>query len=162
MSAERMNLDALLGQAEQGRLDELTPQQVAALELWLNRDPAAAERLAKVRPTVDPGLPPATLTAAERERLWSRIAAGAASHRAPAFRPTWRVWSSVATVAAAVALVVFLRLLLPGASPHLTPAVHGMQVNSLELESGALAYISPGDDNGGYPVIWVFEPGQGV
>lgn len=162
MNAPEHNLDDLLARVADGRLDELTPEQVAALEAQLEADPGAAERLADVVPAseavLSPEIPPPSN--AEWEHVWDAIES-ALPARALAPRASRRMfhrWRPLVAVAACVALVVLW---------HLTPTEFGsprplrmsdhVVVHELEVFGDESAFVAYSDDDAGSAVIWVFE-----
>ena len=119
MTTPTDNLEELLARVRAGRLDELTPEQVAALEAHLDATPAAAERLANVVPEPDPHLSAAVSPPTEDEwnAVWERVESATSAPQSPR-RPlsrVFRLWSPLAAAAACLLLVVVWRLSAPPA-----------------------------------------------
>jgi hypothetical protein len=159
MTTPSDNLDELLDRVRAGRLDELTPEQVAALEAHLDATPTAAERLANVIPEPDPHLsaPVSSPTEDQWNAIWERVESAASSPRSPR-RPVSRVlrfWSPLAAAAACLLLVVVWRLSAPPAwEMHLSEHV---VVHELEVFGNSSAFVAYSDDDDGSAMIWVFE-----
>jgi hypothetical protein len=162
MTTPADNLDELLDRVAAGRLDDLTPAQVAALELHLNATSAAEERLTDVVPTADPCLSASTPipSHAEWEDVWHRIdsARPARASTARVIRRTIRVWQPLAALAACLALLLVWRW-----SPFSTAADWPIELSSnvevLEIEvfGDASAFVSYSDEEHGAAVIWVLD-----
>ncbi len=155
------NFDELLDRVAAGRLDDLTPEQVAALEAHLNATPVAAERLADMVPEVDPRLAArvSTPTDAEWDEVWQQVDSAALS-REPTARTLGRVirlWRPLAAAAACLLLLVLWR-----AAPSPADAAWELQlsdnviVHELEVFGDSSAFIAYSDEDGS-AVIWVFE-----
>jgi hypothetical protein len=166
MTTPADNVDDLLDRVAAGRLDDLTPAQVAGLEVHLNATPAAEERLTDVVPTADPRLSASTAVPsdAEWEDVWQRIdsARPARASTARAIKRTIRFWQPLAALAACVALLVAWRW-----GPFSTRSDWPIQLSSdvevLELEvfGDASAFVSYSDDGQGVTVIWVLDDDAG-
>ena len=159
------NPDELLAQVAGGRLDELTPEQVAALEAHLNATPAAAERLADVVPASDPGMShmPAPPSATEWDELWERVDS-ALPVRKSAPREVGRVirlWEPLAAVAACLLLMILWRAGPAPAQPawEMRLSDH-VVVHELEVFGDASSFVAYSDDDSGTAVIWVIEEGE--
>ncbi len=161
MMTQDDNLDQLLDRVAAGRLDDLTPEQVAALETHLNATPAAAERLADMVPEVDLrlGARVSTPTDAEWDEVWQRVDS-VALRRDPTARTLGRVirlWRPLAAAAACLLLMVLWR-----AAPSSADAAWELRlsdnviVHELEVFDGSSAFIAYSDEDGS-AVIWVFE-----
>lgn len=159
MTTPSDNLDELLDRVCAGRLDELTPEQVAALEAHLDATPTAAERLANVLPEPDPHLSAAVSSPTEDEwnAVWERIESVTSTTQSPR-RPLsrlLRIWSPLLAAAACVLLVVIWRLSAPPAwKMQLSEDV---VVHELEVFGNSTAFVAYSDDDDGSAMIWVFE-----
>jgi hypothetical protein len=166
MTTSRDNFDELLDRVAAGRLDGLTPEQVAALEVHLNATPAAEERLADVVPAADPRLSVSTPvpTDAEWEDVWQRVdsARPTRASTARAIRRTIHLWRPLAALAACVALLLVWRW-APLSTGSDWPIALSADVEVLELEvfGDASAFVSYSDDGRGAAVIWVLDDGAG-
>ena len=92
------NLDKLLEQVAAGRLDDLTPEQVAALEEHLNSAPEAQDRLADTLASIESSLPVDRTMPSEAdwEGVWQNIEiAGPVAAPSPFVRRTFRIWRGV-------------------------------------------------------------------
>ena len=165
MTTPNDNLDQLLDRVAAGRLDDLTPEQVAALEAHLNATPAA-EGLADVLPEADPRLSSTASmpTDAEWDEVWQQVdsAAAARGRTARAIRRAIRLWQPLAAVAACVALLLVWRW-APFTSGPEWPIELSADVEVLELEvfGDASAFVSYSDEGQGAAVIWVLDDGAG-
>ena len=162
MTAPNNNVEKLLAQVAAGRLDDLTPEQVAVLEAHLNAAPAASERLASAAPPGDPqptGAPPSP-SETEWNRIWKRIDSAAVT-RAP--RPTRsmhtvRLWQAVTAVAACLLLVVVWRLASPPTAASWQMRLsNDVVVHEVEVFGDATSFIAYSEDGSGSAVIWVLE-----
>ena len=166
MTASHDNFDELLKQVAAGRLDGLTPEQVAALETHLNATPSAEERLAEVLPETDPRLSATTSmpTDAEWDQVWRRVdsAAAVGGKTARAIRRTIRLWQPLTALAACVALLLVWRW-APLSTGSDWPIALSADVEVLELEvfGDASAFVSYSDEGEGAAVIWVLDEGAG-
>ncbi|MEP0846650.1 MAG: hypothetical protein HRF50_07480 [Phycisphaerae bacterium] len=176
MTPMRENLDQLLERVAAGRLDELSPEQVAALETHLNANAAAAARLANLlpRPPAGPLARVAEPSAAQWERVWrgveaagSRQAArGTDAASAPQTmrgrtRRFLRLWEGIAAAAACVLFAVLWRSSQPAAEASwpIQLSQH-VEVDSLEVFDDSTAFVVVPDDGSDGAVIWVLdEPG---
>lgn len=151
------DLDAVLN----GRLDQLSPEQAARLEAYLNVDRVTAEALAARVATVEPvlrgGVP--TPSAVAWERVWAGIdAARTARLKAAAQRRVFRIWQPLVAVAASVALLLawnFTRE--PGESDWPVTWARDVEINELEVARGSTPLILSGEFDGGIPMIWVLD-----
>src|SRR5262245_36945387 len=126
MNVQRHEIEALFARLEGGRLDELSPEQVAALEAALNESPALAKRLSALRPPADGLLQTraAGPTNAEWARTWDGIESSIASQRHGSAVPTGWIYTlgrAAAAIAACVGLVVLWRM-LPTSTPPASAA----------------------------------------
>lgn len=166
MTTPADNLDELLDRVVAGRLDELTPEQAAALEAHLNATPAAAERLADVLPQVDQRLRVSTPvpTDAEWDQVWQRVdsAAAARGKTARTIRRTIRLWQPLTALAACVVLLLVWRW-APLSAGSDWPIALSADVEVLELEvfGDASAFVSYSDEGQGAAVIWVLDDDAG-
>lgn len=155
------NLDELLARVADGRLDDLTPEQVAALEAHLDATPPAADRLAGVTPTPDPQLTAAPPTPSETEwnGIWQRIDS-AIPMRGPT--PTViarviRLWRPLAAAAACLLLLLVLWRLAPSTPSWEIHLSNDVVVHELEVFGNSSAFVAYSDDDDGSAMIWVFE-----
>ena len=166
MTTPADNLDELLDRVAAGRLDELTPEQVAALEDHLNATPSAEGRLADVLLEADPRLSATTSmpTDAEWDQVWQRVdsAAAARGKTARTIRRTIRLWQPLTALAACVALLLVWRW-APLSTGSDWPIALSADVEVLELEvfGDASAFVSYSDEGQGAAVIWVLDDGAG-
>lgn len=175
MTPMRENPDQLLERVAAGRLDELSPEQVAALEAHVNESAAAAARLANLVPQPPAGqfAPVAEPTAAEWERVWRGVEAAevrSAARGAGAVevrrtvrdrggaRRFLRLWEGVAAAAACVLLAVLWRSSQPAAEASwpIQLSQH-VEVDSLEVFDDSTAFVVVPDDGSDGAVIWVLE-----
>lgn len=164
MSATRQDMERLLTLVREGRLDDLTPGQVADLEAWLRTGPAEEGRIAGIRLPADPGLhmPVPEPTEAEWERVWAQVERAAAPRAVLRLRPG-RVWQALTAVAACVLLAASWYALRPpgaGQTWALRPS-RDVRIDSLELYGDTTVLVDTTAENGGLPVIWVLDA-QGV
>jgi len=169
------NLERWLKLVEQDQLDDLTPDQVAQLERYLNERPAAAQRLAARRPALAPSLPPAAPVPndAQWNAAWSRIdsrrdadfgravdadkAAGRVPCRARP-RRVFTLWHGIAAAAACIVLVVswsVFRTSNGGRAP-IQPATHA-RIDNLEVFGDRTAIVMSAGEDDPFPVIWVMD-----
>jgi hypothetical protein len=162
MTTPDENFDQLLDRLAGGRSDDLTPEQIDALEAHLNTTPAAAQRLADVVPEPDPrlGLAAPTPTEAEWSRVWRGVdsAARRRASSAGAIRRTIRFWQPLAALAACVALLLVWRWSPLAAAPEWPIALSSdVEVLELEVFGDASAFVSYSDDGQGAAMIWVLD-----
>ena len=161
MSEPQHNLDELLARVADGHLDELTPEQVAALAAHLDTEPAEASRLADGVPAADATLNPALPSPSEAEwkHVWDGIES-AAPNRATTARTIGHVfhtWRPLVAVAACVALLVLWRLTPARVASWELQMSDNVVVHELEVFGDESAFVAYSDDEGGSAVIWVFE-----
>jgi|GEM_PF-1407464 len=170
MTDARENMEELLSRVAAGRLDDLTPEQIDALEVYLNDTPAAAEQLAEVRPATDAALGQdlPTPTSTEWENVWGNVeagvetdsGAGANMHVAPVSNRSIakgaRLWRPAAALAACVALMLVWRVTSKPADAgwEIKLSDH-VVVHDLEIYDDGAGFIAFDDD--GAAMIWVFE-----
>jgi hypothetical protein len=158
------NADELLAHVAAGRLDDLTPAQVAALDAHLHAHPTAAQRLANVVPAPDSRLAGAipAPTETQWDQAWKRIES-ATPTRLPLPRETHRVfrlWRTVADVAACLLLVVLWRSSVsPSDAAWEMRLSDDVVVHELEVFGDASAFVAYAEDGSGTATIWVFEDG---
>jgi len=161
MTTPNDNLDHLLDRVVAGRLDELTPEQIDALEGHLSATPAAERRLADVVPEADPRLSAIAPvpTNADWDKVWQRVDS-AAPTRVPTARAigrTIRLWQPLAAAAACLLLMVLWRVAPLRTQPPWELQLSGdVVVHELEIFGGDSAFVAYSDDDGS-AVIWVFE-----
>jgi hypothetical protein len=164
MTTPMDNLDELLACVAEGRLDDLTPEQVAALEEHLNAMPAAAERLAGIVPAAEPQLrDTAAPSAAEWNDVWERIESATAPGETRSRvigRAAW-LWRTVTAAAACLLLVVVWRIGASATEPawEIQLSDHVL-VHELEVFGDASSFVAYAEDGSGSAVIWVFEEDQ--
>ena len=156
------NLDPLLDRVAAGRLDDLTPEQIDALEAHLNATPDAEQRLADVLPETDPRLDVAAPmpTDVEWNEVWQGIDSAARKREstARAIRRTIRLWQPLAAVAACVALLLVWRWSPLTTAPEWPIALSSdVEVLELEVFGDASAFVSYSDDGQGAAMIWVLD-----
>jgi hypothetical protein len=161
MNASSHNPDELLARVADGQLDQLTPEQVAALEAHLNTTPAVADRLADVVPAPDPHLVPASSPPSEAEwdALWERVdSAGSARQTPNTIARVLRFWRPLAAVAACLLLVVLWRAVPWASEPSWKMQLSDdVVVHELEVFGDSSAFVAYSDDESGSAVIWIFE-----
>jgi hypothetical protein len=160
MSATRQEIERLLTLVREGRLDDLSPEQVAELEAWLCTSPTDEARLADARPPADPWLtaPLPEPAPAEWERVWANVNR-AADQRKPAHRRWVPMWQALTAVAACVLLATSWHVLQPARTDEawaLRPA-REVRIDSLELFGDTTVLVDTTAENGGLPVIWVLD-----
>jgi hypothetical protein len=162
MTTTSDNFDELLARVAEGRLDDLTPEQVAALAAHLDATPMAAQRLADIVAVTDPrlaGAPPSP-PEAEWGRVWQGIDSAAATH---ASRPrgstrALRLWQAVTAVAACLLLVVLWRSVNPPTEASWQMRLSDdVVVHEVEVFGDASSFIAYSEDGSGSAVIWVLE-----
>jgi hypothetical protein len=167
MNAQRPDIEALLVQVEAGRLDDLSVEQIAALEAALDESPALAERMAGLRPPADACLQSAARmpSAADWSRVWNAIDSSFASQRAERPARVGRIYTlgrAAAAIAACVALVVAWRTLLvstPDNSAGWALAVSSnTEILELEVFDGRSATLDFAGDGSGVVVISIGDP----
>jgi len=117
MAVDRDNLNRLRNVAQSGRLDELTPQEMAALEQHLNDDAGAAAPFRDLMPVTDAGLVAraADPTTAQWDAVWQRIESageqrgGEVRTLRASPRRVFPLYRGIAAVAACVGLLLFWR-----------------------------------------------------
>ncbi len=167
MSDTLQEMERLLSKVRQGRLDDLTPGQVAELEAWLRTRPAEGARLADARPPLEGWLtallpPPPPPSPAEWRRVWAEVERAAAPRTALRQRLI-PVWQGLVAVAACALLAASWHALRPPRMDGiwaLRPASH-VQIDSLELFGDTTVLVDTAAEEGGLPVIWVLDT-QGV
>jgi hypothetical protein len=162
MTTPDENFDQLLDRVAAGRLDDLTPEQIDALEAHLNATPTAEQRLADVLPEADPRLSVAAPMPTDDE--WSEVWQGVESttrkreSSARAIRRAIRLWQPFAAVAACVALLLVWRWSPLTAAPDWPIALSSdVEVLELEVFGDASAFVSYSDDGQGAAMIWVLD-----
>ena len=161
MTTPGENLDELLDRVAAGQLDELTSEQVAALEAHLNTTPGAAERLADIVPEADPRLSviAPTPTDADWGEVWRRVDSAALTRESTArvIGRTIRLWQPLAAAAACLLLMILWRVAPLRTEPAWELQLSGsVVVHELEIFGGDSAFVAYSDDDGS-AVIWVFE-----
>ena len=161
MTTPGENLDELLDRVAAGRLGDLTPEQVAALETHLNTTPGAAERLADIVPEADPRLSviAPTPTDADWGEVWRRVDSAALTRESTArvIGRTIRLWQPLAAAAACLLLMILWRVAPLRTEPAWELRLSGsVVVHELEIFGGDSAFVAYSDDDGS-AVIWVFE-----
>jgi hypothetical protein len=156
-----------------GNVDALTPQEVARLEAFLNRQPRAAESVADVVLKPDPRLT-AGLTALEQralpsaaqwEDVWKRIdealpASAAGRPAAKRARPLtatriFRHWQPLLAAAACLLLALVWLWERPKPSDFWPMQLAtNVQIDDLEVGEDATPFVINSD---GVDVIWVLE-----
>lgn len=181
MKPNPKQLEAWLDLAAMGRLDELDPQQVAALEAYLNESPHAAARLGpQPAPAVDrlAGVVKAPRSA-EWDAMWAAVedaAGGAMRVSGPALRLNQdgagpsaataprsgrrplllRLVPVMAAAAACVALVLALRIAMPMGEPGLALQL-AEHVELNEIDAGDLSVQIEYSQGGGVDVVHLFN-----
>jgi len=180
MNASKHNLDELLTRVAEGRLDELTAEQVAALEVHLNDSPEAAAKLAERIPTPPAGplaAEPAPPTEKEWDAVWNGIEAGEKKNEGepsvapdgapfpPSHLPTFpqaqrlaRLWRPLSALAACVALFAAWHFATPTASADLEISLSDdVVIEEMEIFGDASAFVAYAGDGSGSAVIWILE-----
>ena len=163
MTAQDHNMDELLELVSAGRLDKLSPGQVAALEAHVNATPTAAETLADIVPLLDPELGTAAPAPSDDRwnELWARIdsavsppeAAEKPADRQVNLRRVLRFWQPLAAAAACVLAIVAWQL---STSPAAEIEVSGdVVVHEIEVFGDDSAFVAY--DEKGTAIVWVFE-----
>jgi hypothetical protein len=171
MSSQRHDIEALFAQLEAGRLDELSVEQVAALEAAVNDSPALSQRLASVRTPADRLLQARATapTGADWERTWSAIESSFASQRNVRPAPTGRIYTlgrAAAAAAACVALLVLWRALPLSTTTTTTTDSGGWalavsddtEILELEVYDGRSATLHFAGDGSGVVAISIGDP----
>lgn len=174
MNTHDEQLARLLERVASGDLLDCTPEQIDELEALLNRDPAAADRLADVRPTGTRPEPLPTPDEPTWDAMFARIEQAVAGGR-PAgdrsggdvdagsggARPTVLgsgLWRTLGVAAAALVLAVIWRL---GPRTHQSPNTWDLRlasdvsVEDVEVYDDATSFVAFSDD--GSQVIWVID-----
>lgn len=178
-SNSRDNLEALLRRVEAGELDSLTPEQIDALETFLNESPAAADRLANVRPAPEstsalsafpdaPGFGQASIPSpdkAEWDRVWNNIEAAEAAPRMAAPVETCnrsvggrllKLWPLFMAAAACFAIMLTWHFAaVPASAEWEIRLADQVEVEELNVYGDAIAFVDFNND--GTAMIWVFE-----
>ena len=153
------DLDKLLARLRDGAIDELSPEEIAALEAHLNAETEFADALADTVPVPDcPAFDRSGPTAAEWEGVWQSIESAqtqeAGKTRSPRFV---RFWQPLFAAAACLMLVITWRF---GASntPHWNAQLsNDVVVHELEVYDDASSMVAYTGDGSGSAIIWVFE-----
>lgn len=166
MATDPRQLDELLTRLTEGRLDELTPDQVQALERYLNESVPAAERLWTCKPPPLPGLRRGAPAPGPQdwEHLWQHIEAAAPPPRVRVTqgragmtrRLTFSLWLGGAAVAACVALGVLWRLAATPSPARAMLARH-VVIDNLETFGDSTPVVVSTDPGEGISVIWVVD-----
>jgi len=153
-------IDKLLDRVAAGGLDDLTPEQIAALESQLNASPALAARLADERPPADPllaSLESASPSASEWDAAWERIAPAPGVLRL-------RRFAGVARTISALAACVLMALVFQFGSSRATAGeawdlslATDVEIHELEVAEDVSSAVSYADEGDGPVVIWLFE-----
>lgn len=160
MSTADRNLENLLATVADGRLDELSPDQVAALEEYLDASPDAAARLAAASPNPDPRLSPAAAspTTAEWDAVWDNVESASSTPNAQSgLQRLIRFWRPL-SAAAACALLMLMWRGIPRSDDAAWPIQLSDQVvvHEIEVFGDADAFVDYGDGGGG-AMIWLLE-----
>ncbi len=159
------NLDQALQALRDGRLDALTPEQVARLEGRLNSDPAAAAQLADRIPVRDPVLNAAleeldrqeAPSAAAWGRAWEQIGAAGAVRTRPGRTWTWRLGRPLAVAAACLLMVGFWRLrALPAVEAWPIVLASDVDIVAIEVGEDTMLFIDSTSESG-VKVIWALQ-----
>jgi hypothetical protein len=166
MNPDHRKIETLFAQLAAGRLDELTPQQISALEAAIHESPELADRLAAIAPPGDAGLqaPAATPSRAEWARTWNAIEESFASRPSAQPAPAGRIYTlgrAAAAVAACIGLVVLWRSLpfTPATSSGWELAAsNDTEILELEVFDGRSATLHFADDDSGAVGISIGDP----
>lgn len=166
MNLSKHNLEKLLDRVIAGRLDDLSPAEVAALEQALHAEPALAERLARAMPPVDSAMqvPVAKPTVAEWSRVWGGIERGEAASSSGANLRAMRVfslWKAATAAAACVALFAIWRALpvSRGDGGEVRLASSGnVEILDMAVFGGRSATLHFADDGSGAVIISISDP----
>jgi hypothetical protein len=163
------NLNDLLAAVADGRLDALTPEQVARLEAHLNSDSAAAKALGAAQagaPAFDMQISVPTTQA--WERVWRAIESATAvspirkdteARRVAPLRRVFRLWQPLAAAAACVLMIgSWLLLRGPVATPNAADGADINAVNSLYAPNGDAVLVPDGD---GWAIVLTESGGTG-
>jgi hypothetical protein len=150
----------------EGRFDDLSPDEVAAVETHLNVCAACAARLATARATPDAGYPepPAGPEAGVWDAVWNRIDEAALDSRPVGLsgaRARWlRSWGAMSAAAAILLATAIWHLVPLGPSPAWEFRLAGardVEIESLEVFGEATTFVLNTDDDVGTAIIWVME-----
>ena len=164
MTFESQDILAALAAAEAGKLDSLTPEQIARLEAFLNATPAAAARLAAqtAAPELALQAPAPALTPASWTRVWATIDAAGAIAASPPKILKLRFWRPLLAAAAVCALLVGWWSLSQATSQPEWPVAWAtyIEINDLEVSDDATPLVVGTESEGSIPIIWVLEGGS--
>lgn len=160
MSRNKDQIENLLDRVAAGDLDDLTPEQIAALEVHLNASPALAARLADERPPADTlleSLGAELPSESEWDEAWSRIAPASRVMRGLRFG----AFARTITAAAACVLLAFVYQVGPSRAsagePWELSLATDVEIHELDVAEDVSSAVSYADDGEGPVVIWLFE-----
>ena len=147
----RTALDAIAA----GKLDAMTPEQVARLETQIDQAPELADRLAGIKPAVEPGFRLAVEPPPEDvwERVWQRVNAAASSTR----RHVWRLWRPLAVAAACVLMVGLWNARGPALQEGPVEWARDVEIDDLEVFDGATPFVLAAGADSPVSVIWLLD-----
>ncbi len=166
MKPRRDDMQSEFDAVQAGRLADLSIEQVARLEARLNADTDAAARLADLCPPADPALvePVNMPTADAWDCVWTRIEAAPAQRRrsTPAQTGIFLRWRPALAAAAVCALMVGTWTFRTPPSSNDWPIewAHTVQINYLEVATGATPLVIAAGAEDAIPIIWVLEAGS--
>ena len=189
-SESRDKLEALLRRVEAGEWDSLTPEQMAALEAYLNTGWHGQTAAPFDRATGESALPNLAIpdsdmpTPAEWDRVWNNIeagvtsgastdsadAAGVESIKLPrqsraqrsVARRLIRFWPVFTAAAACIGLLFTWQFVTPppASTGWAIQLADEVEVDELDVYGDTTAFVDFNDD--GTAMIWVFEDGVGT
>lgn len=154
---------ALIAAVAEGRLDTLSPADVAALSDLLNANDTVAAQIAGLPAAQRSWQTPAVAlpSGAEWDRVWAGVSSelgAAASHSSGVARPgTMRSWSLRPFAAAAVCVLmvsVLTRFRPALANPPLELDL-ASEIATLDVSDDCSAFVVDSEDSG--PIVWVVE-----
>jgi len=149
---------------EQGRVDDIAPEMMDALEILLNESPEAAGRL-EDRPVAEGvamALPEADVSGEAWEAAWARIESQTDAMRASerrVQRPIWSRWAARLSVAAAIGLAAtgsFFFSNRDGGGIALAGPGDAL-IESVEVFDDSMSFIHSAVDDDDVSIVWVME-----
>ncbi len=153
----------LIAAVAKGRLDTLSPVDVAALSELLNADDTLAAQVAAMPARQQSWSEPAVATpsGAEWDRVWagvsSEVGAAASPSRGVARPATMRAWSlrPFAAAAVCVLMVSVLTRFRPALANPPLELDRASEIATLDVSDDCSAFVVDCEDSG--PIVWVVE-----